>query len=102
MGVPIPVVCAIYDLAKLCMLEFYYDFIDKCIGHTDFVYCQMDTDSAYIVFSGEHFEDLIETDLENDYLQKHLNGFQEMIQKNVLNSIRERLVYSKRNIEAHQ
>ena len=32
MDVPIQVGCAVYDLAKLRMLEFYYDFID-----TDFV-----------------------------------------------------------------
>ncbi len=29
MDVPIQVGCAVYDLAKLRMLEFYYDFIDK-------------------------------------------------------------------------
>ena len=53
MDAPIQVGCAVYDLAKLRMLEFYYDFIDKYIDHSDFVYCQMDTDSAYIAFSAE-------------------------------------------------
>ena len=48
MDVPIQVGCAVYDLAKLRMLEFYYDFIDKYIDRSDIVYCQMDTDSAYI------------------------------------------------------
>ncbi len=46
MNVPIQVGCAVYDLAKLRMLEFYYDFLDKYIDRSDFVYCQMDTDSA--------------------------------------------------------
>ncbi len=46
MGAPIQVGCAVYDLAKLRMLEFYFDFIDKYIDRSDFVYCQMDTDSA--------------------------------------------------------
>jgi hypothetical protein len=68
MDVPIQVGCAVYDLAKLRMLEFYYDFIDKYIDRSDFVYCQMDTDSAYIAFSGEHFEDLIKPELKEDYL----------------------------------
>ena len=36
-----------------------YDFIDKYIDRSDFVFCQMDTDSAYIAFSAEKFEDLI-------------------------------------------
>ena len=31
MDVPIQVGCAVYDLAKLRMLEFYFDFIDKYI-----------------------------------------------------------------------
>ncbi len=52
MDVPIQVGCAVY-LGKLRMLEFYYDFIDKYIDRSDFVYCRMDTDSAYITFSGE-------------------------------------------------
>ena len=68
MDVPIQVGCAVYDLAKLRMLEFYYDFIDKYIDRSDFVYCQMDTDSAYIAFSAEKFEDLIKPELKEDYL----------------------------------
>jgi hypothetical protein len=68
MDVPIQVGCAVYDLAKLRMLEFYFDFIDKYIDRSDFVYCQMDTDSAYIAFSGEKFEDLIKPELKEDYL----------------------------------
>ncbi len=50
------------------MLEFYFDFIDKYIDRSDFTYCQMDTDSAYIAFSGEKIEDLIKPELKEDYL----------------------------------
>jgi hypothetical protein len=32
------------------MLEFYYDFLDKYIDRSDFQYCNMDTDSAYVVY----------------------------------------------------
>ena len=60
MDVPIQVGCAVYDLAKLRMLQFYYDCIDYYIDRSNFIYCQMDTDSAYIAFSGEFFEDLID------------------------------------------
>ena len=31
------------------MLQFYFDFMDKYLDRTDFQYCEMDTDSAYIV-----------------------------------------------------
>ncbi|XP_057313141.1 uncharacterized protein LOC130654548 [Hydractinia symbiolongicarpus] len=38
---------AVYQLAKLRMLEFYYDFLDKYVNCRDFEYIYMDTDSAY-------------------------------------------------------
>ena len=40
-----------YQLTKLWMLEFYYDFLDCYISHCDFELIQMDTDSNYIVIS---------------------------------------------------
>ena len=40
MDVPIQVGCAVYDLAKLRMLEYYHDFIDKYIDLSDFVYAK--------------------------------------------------------------
>ena len=42
---------AVYQLAKLRMLEFYYDFLDKYVDRRDYKYCYMDTDSAYFVIS---------------------------------------------------
>ena len=39
---------AVYQMAKLRMLEFYYDFIDKYIDRKDFELIQMDTDSLYM------------------------------------------------------
>jgi hypothetical protein len=63
MDVPIEVGCAVYDLAILRMFEFYCDFIDKYIDCSDFVHCQMDTDSAYIASSAEKIEDLIKPEL---------------------------------------
>ncbi len=48
---PIHVAIAIYQLAKLRMLEFYYDCIDFYIPRNRWEYLEMDTDSAYIAFS---------------------------------------------------
>ena len=50
---------AVYQLAKLCMLEFYYDFLDKYIDRKDFEYMYMDTDSAYFAISGECLRDVV-------------------------------------------
>ena len=72
MDVPLQIGCAVYDYAKLRMLEFYYDCIDKYIDRSDYQYLCMDTDSAYIAFSAENFEDLIKPELKEDYLKnKH-------------------------------
>ena len=42
---PIQVGFAVYQLAELRMLQFYYDLIDYYIDRSDFEYCEMDTDS---------------------------------------------------------
>ncbi len=102
MDVPIQVGCAVYDLAKLRMLEFYYDFIDKYIDRSDFVYCQMDTDSAYIALSGKKFEDLIKPELKDDYLQNKSKWFPRDDTKEHAKFDKERLDYSKKNIEVNQ
>ncbi|GMF14460.1 unnamed protein product [Phytophthora lilii] len=50
---PIHLSIAIYQLAKLRMLQFYYDCIDFYFDRSDFQYQEMDTDSAYIAFSSK-------------------------------------------------
>ena len=37
--------------AKLRMPQFYYDCLDIYVDRTDFSYCEMDTDSAYVALS---------------------------------------------------
>ena len=44
---------ALYELAKLRMLEFYYDFLDKYFSRQKFQLCYMDTDSFCLVMSGD-------------------------------------------------
>jgi hypothetical protein len=49
----------VYGYAKLRMLEFYYDFMCQAFDKSDFEYCEMDTDSAYIAFSGSEWKELL-------------------------------------------
>ena len=42
---PFQIGIAVYQLAKLQMLEFYYDFLDRYFDRRDFELIQMDTDS---------------------------------------------------------
>ena len=57
---------AVYQLAKLGMLEFYYDFRDKYLDWCDFELNQMDTDSMYITMSGE-FSNIVRPELREEY-----------------------------------
>lgn len=43
---------AVLQYAKLRMLQFYYEFIDRFVSREDFEYIEMDTDSAYMALSG--------------------------------------------------
>ena len=53
---------AVYQLAKLRMLEFYYDFLDKYFIRKDFELCYMDTDSFYLAMSGDSLDEIVKPD----------------------------------------
>ena len=95
---PIHVSIAIYQLAKLRMLQFYYDCIDRYFDRSDFQYQEMDTDSAYIAFSADKpFETLIKPELKEHFEQHSMIGFRVITTKKSLSMTDERLVYSKKN-----
>ena len=58
---------AVYQLAKLRMLEFYYDFLNNYVDRRDFEYIYMDTDSAYFAISGESLRDVVKPELLEEY-----------------------------------
>ena len=58
---------AVYQLAKLRMLEFYYDFVDKFWDRRDFEVIQMDTDSFYMALSAEDFDEIVRPELKELY-----------------------------------
>ena len=51
--VAIQVAVAIFQLSKLRMLQFYYDFMVPRIGNDNFQYMEMDTDSAYFAVTSD-------------------------------------------------
>ena len=61
---------AVYQLAKLRMLEFYYDFVDKFCDRRDFELIQMDTDSFYMALSAEDFDEIIRPELKELYKEE--------------------------------
>ena len=64
---PFQVGIAVYQLAKLRMLEFYYDFLDRYFDRRDFELIQMDTDSNYIAISGKKLEDIVRPELKAEF-----------------------------------
>ena len=67
---PFQVGIAVYQLAKLRMLEFYYDFLDRYFDRKDFELIQMDTDSNYIAISAETLEDIVKPELQKEFEEK--------------------------------
>ena len=64
---PFQIGIAVYQLAKLRMLEFYYDFLDRYFDRKDFELMQMDTDSNYIAISGKKLEDIVRPELKVEF-----------------------------------
>ena len=52
----------VLQYAKLRMLHFYYDCVDKYLDRSNFQYCSMDTDSAYVSLSADSFNSLVQSD----------------------------------------
>ena len=64
---------AVYQLAKLRMLEFHYDFLDQYIDRSDFELCYMDTDSFYLALSDNSLDDIVKALLKREYLSDKTN-----------------------------
>ena len=64
---PFQIGIAVYQLAKLRMLEFYYDFLDRYFDRKDFELIQMDTDSNYLAISGKKLEDIVRPEMKAEF-----------------------------------
>ena len=59
----------VYQYAKLRMLQFYYDFVDRYVERPLFQYCEKDTDSAYITLADESIDGLVRADRRAHYFR---------------------------------
>ena len=64
---PFQVGIVVYQLAKLRMLEFYYNFLDRYFVRRDFQLIQMDTDGNYMASSAESVEDIVRPELKAEF-----------------------------------
>ena len=67
---PFQVGIVVYQLAKLRMLEFYYDFLDYFLDRRDFELIQMDTDSMYFALAYDKLEEAIKPELRKAFEQE--------------------------------
>ena len=70
---PFQIGIAVYQLAKLRMLEFYYDFLGRYIDRRDFELIQMDTDSNYMAISGKSLEDIVKPEMKAEFEKEKKN-----------------------------
>ena len=71
---PIAVGFAILQYAKLRMLEFKYDFMDKFFDDRTFQYVTMDTDSAYFATSAP-LEQMVKSEKRVDFYREYEQWF---------------------------
>ena len=56
-----------YQLAKLRMLEFHYDFLDKYFSRQDFDLCYIDPDSFYLAMNGDYLNEIARPEVKQVY-----------------------------------
>jgi G:T-mismatch repair DNA endonuclease (very short patch repair protein) len=74
-NLPIQIGFFTYQLAKLRMLEFLYDCLDRYIDRTNYQLLESDTDSFYLAISGETIHDVIKPHLADEFYKNHDDWF---------------------------
>jgi len=74
LNLPVQIGYFILQLAKLRMLSFYYDFLDKFLERESFQLTQMDTDSLYFAISSDSLQECIKPSMKTTY-EKALKGY---------------------------
>ena len=72
---PLQIGFFVYQYAKLRMLEFYFDCIDKFIDRSDYQLCEMDTDSLYMSLSTPTLEDAVRPALRRQFFTEFHHWF---------------------------
>ena len=75
LNLPMQIGFFVYQYAKLRMLQFYFHFMDKNLDRSDFQYCEMDTDPAYIAIAGQSVESLVKPELREEFEADKANWF---------------------------
>ncbi|GFO22437.1 phytanoyl-coa dioxygenase domain-containing protein 1-like protein [Plakobranchus ocellatus] len=74
-NLPLQIGFFVYQYAKLRMLQFHYDFVDKFVSRDDYQLCEMDTDSLYMALSGNSLEEVVKTHLLQRFYREYPQWF---------------------------
>ena len=71
---PFQVGIAVYQMAKLRILQLYYTCLDRYLDRRDFELIQMDTDSLYFGLSRETLEEAVRPEIREEFEARKKNG----------------------------
>nr|KAG5694733.1 hypothetical protein BaRGS_031549 [Batillaria attramentaria] len=66
-NLPLQIGFFVYQYAKLRMLQFHYDLVDKFVSRADYRLFEMDTDSLSMALSTSSFEEVVKPELRQDF-----------------------------------
>ncbi|KAL5262388.1 hypothetical protein ACHWQZ_G007942 [Mnemiopsis leidyi] len=64
---PVQIGFFVYQYAKLRMLNFYFDVVDRFVSREDYNMLEMDTDSLYMALSGTSLEEIVKPELRSEW-----------------------------------
>ena len=72
---PLQIGFFVYQYAKLRMLDFHYNLVDRFVDRSDYQLCEMDTDSYYMVLATPTLEDAIRPELRRAFFEGYHSWF---------------------------
>jgi len=72
---PVQIGFFVFSCAKLQMLKFYYDCIDKLVSRKDYCYAAMDTDSAYLGISASRLHNVVRPEKLQEFYKEYEQWF---------------------------
>ncbi len=69
LDLPLHIGFFVYQYAKLKMLQFHYQFLDKFVDRRDYQLCEMDTDSEYMALTAEKLEDVVKPEKRREFFE---------------------------------
>jgi G:T-mismatch repair DNA endonuclease (very short patch repair protein) len=74
-ALPLQIGFFVYQYAKLRMLQFHYDMLDRFVDRADYQLAQMDTDSLYLALSTACLEDAVKPELKRTFYREFSSWF---------------------------